>query len=136
MVAVFLSAQSTASEIEVLLNTKAITYSQAARFTLEAANVQAFDNPGEAFNYAVQQGWLPGNVGPDDSARLDRISLLLMRAFNIGGGIMYSITGNSHYAYRELVYINVIQRRSDPAMFVSGERLLFYVGRLLSLQEK
>jgi len=124
--------QSTAMEIETLLNTRAVTYAQASRFVLEAANVLAADNPAEAFDYAVRQGWLPGNVSPDGQARLNHISRLLMGSFNTSGGIMYSITKNSHYAYRELVYLNIIQTRSSPSMPVSGERLLFYVSRMLT----
>jgi len=135
----FLSAQSAAEEIETLLNTKAVTYAQAVRFVLEAADVGITDNPitnpEEAFNYAVQQNWLPKNAASGDLARLDKISLLLMRSFEIKGGLFYSITKNSHYAYRELVYKSVIQGRFDPCMQVSGERLIFYVNRIYSLQD-
>lgn len=123
--------RSTAEEIETLLNTDAVTYAQASRFILEAANVSAEKNKQEAFNLAIENNWLPKNVSPDDSARLDHISKFLLESFKVKGGIMYSITGNSHYAYRELVHQNVIQNRSDPAMIVSGERLLFYVSRIL-----
>jgi outer membrane protein OmpA-like peptidoglycan-associated protein len=136
----FLSAQaqrrqSTANEIETLLNTSVVTYAQASRFVLEAANVLATGNPEEAFNYAVGQNWLPEDVASGDPARLDRISLLLVGSFKINGGIMYQITNSSHYAYRELVHMNVIQGRTTPRMSVSGERLVFYINRLLGLQD-
>jgi len=131
----FLSAQSAAVEIETLLETNAVTYAQAARFVLEASGVRATRNSEDAFNYAVQQNWLPGNVQAGDPARLDKISLFLMQSFNLKGGIFYSITNSPHYAYRELVYNGVIQGRSDPAMYVPGERLLFYVNRILSMIE-
>ena len=127
---VFLYGQSTAAEIETLLNTTAVTYGQASRFVLEAADVLAAKRPDEAFAFAVQKGWLPANIAYDEPARLNHISLLLMRSFDTGGGIMYSITGSSRYAYRELVYMNVIQGSTDPAMMVSGERLIFYVNRM------
>ena len=124
--------QSTAQEIEILLNSKTVTYAQAARFVLEAANVLATDNGEEAFNYAVQKEWLPKNAAAGVPARLDNISLLLMQSFKIKGGIMYSITQSPHYAFRELAYLNVIQNRSDPSMSVSGEQLLYYVNRILA----
>jgi len=123
---------STAQEIEILLNTKTVTYAQAARFVLEAANVLATDNGEEALNYAIQQGWLPKNAAAGVPARLDNISLLLMRSFKIKGGIMYTLTKSPHYAFRELAYLNVIQNRSDPSMSVSGEQLLYYVNRILA----
>jgi len=124
--------KSTAQEIETLLDSKTVTYAQAARFVLEAANALVTNNDEEAFNYAVQQKWLPKNAAVGDSARLDNISMLLLRSFNVKGGIMYSITKSPHYAYRELSYLKIIQDRADPSMLVSGEQLLFYVSRLIA----
>jgi outer membrane protein OmpA-like peptidoglycan-associated protein len=132
----FLAAQSTAQEIETLLGTNAVTYAQAARFALEASDKLAVPDHNEAFRYAQERGWLPRNVLADDTARLDGISLLLMRSFDIGGGIFYSITQNPHYAYRELVYKEIIRGRADPAMKVSGELFLFLTGRLLSQRDE
>jgi hypothetical protein len=125
-------SQSTAAEMETLLSAKTITYAQASRFVLQAANALTTDNGEEAFNYAVQQNWLPQKAVSDAPARLNNISLLLMRSFNVKGGIMYSITKSPNYAYRELVYLNIIQNRSDPSMFVSGEQLLYYVNKILA----
>jgi outer membrane protein OmpA-like peptidoglycan-associated protein len=134
----FLSAQvsagnqSTAMEIETLLNNSVITYAQAARFILEAANILATNDPNDAFNYAVQNNMLPRNVSPDAPARLDNVSLLYMRAFDMRGGIMYSLFKTPHYAYRELVYLNVISGRTSPGMYVTGERFLFFTNRVLA----
>jgi len=132
----FLAAQSTAQEIETLLGTNAVTYAQAARFALEASDTLAVPDPNEAFRYAAEHGWLPKNVSANDTARLDGISLLLMRSFDIGGGILYSIAKNPHYAYRELAYREVIRGRADPAMNVSGELFLFLTGRILSQRDE
>ena len=131
----FLGAQSTAQEIETLLNTNAVTYAQAARFALEASDTLAVQDHNEAFSYAAEHGWLPKNVSANDTARLDGVSLLLMRSFNINGGIFYSVTNSPHYAYRELTYKDVIQGRADPAMKVSGELFLFLTGRILSARD-
>jgi hypothetical protein len=128
----------TAVEIERLLDTDAVNYQQAAWLVLEAAEIsnQVFlSGQADAFRHAVNQGWLPANAGPNNTARLDELSLLIMRAFEIDGGIFYTLTGSRHYAYRELVYRNIIQGRSGPAMAVSGDMLLFLVNRVLSFQE-
>jgi hypothetical protein len=131
-----LSAQSTAQEMENLLAANEITYAQAARFILAAADVFVTTNQEEAFWYAAVRNWLPLNVSPNDTARLDAISLLLMRSFNIEGGIMFSITKNAHHAYRELIYRDIIQGNADPFMRISGEQLLFYTGRILAERER
>jgi len=128
-------ASSPALEYENLLNTKVVTYAQASRFILEAAEVFTADNPDEAFQYAARLGWLPKNAGPNDPARLNHISQLFMQSFNIKGGLLYSLTNSSRYAYHELRYMNIIQGRVDATMLVSGERLIFYINRLLARQE-
>jgi outer membrane protein OmpA-like peptidoglycan-associated protein len=132
----FLAAQpqSTAQEIETLLGTNAVTYAQAARFALDASNRLAAPDYSEAFRYAQERSWLPRGVSANDPARLDVISLLLMRSFEIGGGILYTLTNSPHYAYRELVYREIILGRAVPAMKVSGELFLSIIGRLLTRQ--
>jgi len=130
-----LPAQETAEEIERLLSRNVITYAAAARFILEASDTLVTSDVHEAFSYAAQRNWLPKNAAENDAARLDGISLLIMRSFGMKGGIMYSIIKNSHYSYRELVSKNIIQGRADPAMLISGERLLFITGKILSQNE-
>jgi len=124
----------TAAELEELLKLKAVNYGQAARFVLEAANAAKLKDH-TAFSFAAERSWLPKKVQAQDTARLDGISLLLMRSFNAKGGLLYSITKNPHFAYNELIYKNVIQGTSDPSMTVSGEQLLFMINRLLALYE-
>ncbi|MDR0494431.1 MAG: hypothetical protein LBG95_02215 [Treponema sp.] len=123
----------TAAKIESLLETPAVSYAQAAYFVLEAADTAVTAYPEEAFDYVVKQKWLPKKVSPNDAARLDRVSLLLMRSFGLKGGLFYTIAKNPHYAYREMVYCGVIQGKTDPHAAVSGEQLLFITGRILSI---
>jgi hypothetical protein len=120
----------TAVEIEQLLGSDAVSYDQAAQFVLRAADIQV--NPAEAFLYAAERSWLPKNAGSDDKASLEGVSLLVMRGFDLKGGLFYTASKSPHYAYRELVYKNVIQGRADPDMDVSGEFLLVMIGEVLS----
>jgi outer membrane protein OmpA-like peptidoglycan-associated protein len=131
-----LFSQSTADEIETLLANNAVTYAEAARFLLEASDTIITYDPERAFRYAAERKWLPKKAEPNEAARLDAVSLLLMRSFGIKGGIMYSISKNPHYAYRELAYKNIILGRAEPAMNVSGERLLFITLRILNQQNE
>ena len=123
----------TADELEALLTVPQVSYAQAARFVVAAADVAA--DPDAAFSYALEQEWLPKNTAPGERARLDGISLLIMRAFGLKGGLLYTAAKNAHYAYRELVYQQVIRDRADPAMPVSGAFLLFMLDRVLAAQE-
>ena len=131
----FLLAQGAAAEIEALLASDAVTYAQVARFALEAADVAALADPSEAFHFAMERGWLPGRAEPDGLARLDSVALLLMQSFGMGGGILFTLTGSAHFAYREMEHKGFIRGRASPSQMVSGETLLYLVGRALAQTE-
>jgi len=118
----------TAAEIETLLSTSALNYEQAASFVLRAADISV---SGSAFNYAAEQNWLSGKAAPNGLIALNEVSLLIMGAFGIKGGIMYSAVKSPHYAYRELEHQGIIQGRVDPGLAVSGGLLLFMIGKVL-----
>ena len=125
-----------AERIEALLASDKVNYRDAALLVLEAA--EHFDpargtSAEEAFRFAVERNWLPRGAAADDAARLDGLSFLVMRAFDLKGGIFYTLTKSPHHAYRELTYRNVIQGRADPFMPVSGDLLLFTVNRVLAI---
>ena len=124
----------TADRIERLLEQETVSYQEAALLVLEASghldpanNTKAED----AFNFVRERRWLPANTKADKEVNTKGLSLLIVRAFGIKGGLFYSIFKNQHYAYRTLVYYNIIQGRADPLMYVSGEFLLFMVNRAM-----
>jgi outer membrane protein OmpA-like peptidoglycan-associated protein len=124
----------TADEIQTLLKTPAVSYAQAARFVLEAADVKGpYDKTSgqDAARFAAEKKWLPQKADARDAISLEKLSLLIMKAFGVKGGPMYALFGGAHYSYREMVFQDLIQGRSDPHMRVSGERMLFIVNRLL-----
>jgi len=124
----------TADMLQTLLQTKAVSYGQAARFVLEAADITTgFDITSEqdAARFAIEKKWLSNKASAQDTISLEQLSLLIMNAFGLKGGLMYTLFGGAHYSYRELVYKGIIQGRSDPRMKVTGERMLFIVNRLL-----
>jgi hypothetical protein len=125
----------TAAELEELLKAKTVNYAQAVRFILEAADAAALKDANAAFAFASERAWLPKNASAEQPAKLEGIALLLMQAFAVKGGIWYSLTKNPHYAYRELVYKDIIQGKTDPEMTLTGEQFLLIINRLLSFRE-
>ncbi|GBU28355.1 hypothetical protein R84B8_01913 [Treponema sp. R8-4-B8] len=122
----------TADEIQTLLRTPAVSYAQAARFVLAAADVISVEaGEDDAMRFAVAKNWLPKKADARDAISLERLSLLIMRAFGLKGGPMYSIFHNAHYSYREMVFQDLINEENDPHMKVSGEIMIFIVNRLL-----
>jgi len=129
-----LSAQ-TAAEMDALLQTDAVTIAASARFVLGAANLLPPDLSGAAaesaaWDLALSKGWVKGDSGGE--VTLKDTAFLVMNAFNFKGGVLYSLFHSPRYAYREMVYLKLIQGRFDPAMKVSGTRLLQIIGSALS----
>ncbi|MDR1444180.1 MAG: OmpA family protein [Treponema sp.] len=124
----FLPAQ-TAGEIDVILETPRVTFTQASRFTLVAADVvDEHTEAAAALEYALAQGWLPKKAGADNPIRLGELCALIMKAFDIKGSFLYSWFPGPRYAFRELDYLRLIPGQRDPAQTVSGERLLQILG--------
>jgi hypothetical protein len=128
----------TLDEIQTLLKTQSVSYAQAARFVLEAADVKvSYDKTSEqgaaqnAMSFAVEKKWLPKNADAQNAITLEDFSLLVMKAFGLKGGPMYVLFNNAHYSYREMVFKELIQGESDPQMKVSGRDMIFIVNRLL-----
>ncbi|MCL1928481.1 MAG: hypothetical protein FWG07_06795 [Treponema sp.] len=131
LVTLSLSAQ-TAAEMDALLETNAVSAGMAARFVLGSLQLLPEGFSGEAaeraaYDMAQARGWVKAAAG--DSITLKETAFLVMKAFELRGGIMYSMAKNPRYAYRELVYRKIIQGKSDPAMKVSGRRLLHIIDR-------
>jgi hypothetical protein len=125
----FLSAQ-TAEELDRILDAGEITYTQAARFVLRAAN--AMPQNGDALRAARENRWLPQGAEANRPVSLGDLSLLIMKAFGLKGGILYSLFPGPRYACRELVYLRIIQGRSDPGEGLDGGAFLQILGRVLT----
>jgi hypothetical protein len=126
----------TADRIERLLEQETVSYQEAALLVMEASgrlDPASNTKSEDAFSFARARGWLTANTKAGDKVNLKDLSLLVMQAFDIKGGLFYTIFNNPHYAYRILVYHNIIQGRADPLMYVSGELLLFTVNRAMHL---
>lgn len=139
----FVLPAQTAAELEAVLETQAVTCAQAARFIIascpdalpEDASADA-DSDGafeKSYELAVSRGWLK-RTSPDDPIRLGKLSFLMMEAFHMKGGAMYSLLPGPRYAYRSMVSRNYIQGAADPSMTISGERFLFMLGKILNAE--
>ena len=130
-----LAFAQTAAELDTLLGADAVTVSEAARFTLGSVGLLPPELSGAAaqdaaYEAAQSRGWV--RSGPQDAISLQETAFLLMNAFELKGGIMYSLIRNPRYAYREMVYRKLIQGRAYSSMKVSGQRLLQLIGLTLN----
>ena len=130
-----LAQAQTAADMDALLETQAVNAAQAARFVLEAADLlpaglSGAEAESAAYDLAKSKGWT--SLASGDEVTLKDAAFLIMSAFDIEGGFMYALFPGPRYAYREMVYRKLIQGRADPAMPVSGSRLLQIIGRTLN----
>lgn len=130
-----LAFSQTAAEMDSLLGANTVSGAAAARFVLEAADLLPGGLSGAeaekaAWETASSKGWV--KTASTDAFTLKDTAFLIMRAFDLKGGFMYSASKSPRYAYREMVYHKMIQGRADPAMEVSGSRFLQILGSALS----
>jgi len=121
----------TAAELEELLQIQTVSYGQAARFVLEAADTTNVNDAAQAFEFAAERSWLPKKAAAEKPITLAELSFLIMKAFDLRGGMMYAIKPCPRYAYRSMISRSFIQGASDPAMTVSGDRFLLILGNVL-----
>ena len=108
----------TAERIERLLVQDKVSYRDAALLVLEASGKldsarQA--SADEAFSIAMERGWLPPGAEANGEAKLNGLSLLVMQAFEIDGGYLYSffktrITPTGPWSTGELYRAEPIRR--------------------------
>jgi hypothetical protein len=100
----------------------------------DASPKSGASSPDADFQQAMEKGWFPRGTTPDENITLGKLSFLIMRAFDIKGGMMYAILPGPRYAFRTMVSRSFIQGAADPSMTVNGERFLHILGMVLSVE--
>jgi outer membrane protein OmpA-like peptidoglycan-associated protein len=122
----------TAAELDELLDSREITWAQACRFVLPASGALGENTTAPAaFAAAREKGWLPKGAAAEGPVNLGGLSFLIMQSFSIRGSSLYALFPGPRYAYRQLDYLGLLPGLRDPALKVSGERLVQILGRLL-----
>ncbi|MCK5197456.1 MAG: hypothetical protein KAR21_03855 [Spirochaetales bacterium] len=131
----FLHSQSN-TIIDELLDEEKADWGQTTYMVLTAAELldENIDTTG-AIETLRKQKWEVDVKEPAEPITLGEYSFLLMKAFNIPGGLMYKIVPGPRYAARELGYLNFIDNDKSPNRTLSGEEVLRILGRLLEWKE-
>ena len=126
----------TAAEMDTMLDSDTVSSALAARFILCAAELMPPEPSGAeaekaAYDMAVSKGWIK-KAAASDAVTMKTAAFLIMKAFNLKGGIMYSLFKSPRYAYREMVYRKLIGGQTDQNIKVSGAGLLSMLDNTLS----
>jgi len=128
----------TAEELDIMLQADTVSGSQASRFVLGAADllpegVSGASAERAAFDMAASNGWI--TAAASDALTMKETAFLIMKAFDLKGGMMYTLLKNPRYAYREMIYRRFIQGQTDQNMKVTGPKLLQILDRTMGFTD-
>ena len=126
-----------AVKVDIILQTEKATYGQAA-YLIQTALPNGSDTID--FNTAFDRfkndhkNMIRDSVTAGDVIPIKTYAFLLMKVFNIKGGLMYRIAPCPHYAYRDLRYLAVIQGKNAPDAPMTGAAMLQILSRIDAVQ--
>ncbi len=89
----------------------------------------------EALQSLQRQNWNITILPAEAPIPLGEYADMLMKAFKLKGGILYSLVPGPRYACRELGYLRVIDTDARPWRNLSGEEAVRILGKVMQRQE-
>jgi len=122
--------------IDKLLDSSEATFAESALLILQSAEIiDLYGTPDDAIKYLTENSWFRRLKEPDDLITLGDVSLLLMRAFEIKGGLSWNIYHSPRYAARELQFIGAFYKQDNsPYRKISGEEIINLIGWIMDFQ--
>jgi len=121
--------------VDSLLSEKSATFGEAVYLVMAA--VQAVPDTASVDDAvaAIQgQDWHITVQPADSPITLGQYSFLIMRAFKLRGGILYSLFPGPRYAARELAFRRLISGDASPYRFLSGAEVVQILGNVMGLE--
>jgi len=132
--AVSVGAQSN-TVVDALLAEKSATFGEAAYMVMAAITaVPDTASVEDAVAALKARQWGIGVPDTSSPITLGQYSYLLMRAFKIGGGIMYGLFPGPRYAARELAFRKLISGDASPYRTLSGAEVVQILGNVMSYE--
>ncbi|RKX73675.1 MAG: hypothetical protein DRP87_18450 [Spirochaetes bacterium] len=118
--------------IDKLLEEEKATWGKTAYLVLSAAGIIPEDaTEDQALEALKQTGWKLKLKGTEEPIQLGAYSFVIMQAFGLKGGFMYTLTRSPRYASRELGFKGFIRGDSGAYRYLSGEEAVRILGRVL-----
>lgn len=113
-------AQSAAFFTSVF-ESESITWEQASFLAMVGTDRLA-DNvsPSQAWEALSKTQWYTNIPERTSAITVAQYSYLLAKAFDVRGGLFYSLFGGERYAYREMVFKKVVPGSFDPSSVITG----------------
>ncbi len=129
-----LAAQSN-QLLDQLLNESEAHFGEVTYMTLVAAKLLPDTaTPEDALQTLKQQGWNITILAADAPISLGDYSYMLMKAFKLSGGILYSLFPGPRYACRELGFLKIIPSDARPLRHLSGQEAVRILNNTMTYQ--
>jgi len=108
--------------IDRLLEQPQATFGASAYLVLAASGlVPAEATEQQALTALNEKGWKLKARGADEPIRLGEYCYLIMKAFELKGGLMYRLFPGPRYAVRELAYLGLVHGKAHGGRYPSGQ---------------
>jgi hypothetical protein len=120
--------------IDTLLSQERATLANVAYLVLTASGaVDETQSVDQAFAALQAKPWGFAKAAPDATVTFGSYAYLVMRAFGLRGGVMYTIFPGPRYAARELAYRQFLPGDTSPGRHLSGREATHVLGKVLEL---
>jgi hypothetical protein len=130
-----LNAQSNAFLDEFLKETKAQAGKSIYLVLSVSGIIDEASSVDNALGFILDKKWNISFKNPDDAITLGEFSYIVMKALDIGGGLMYGIFPGPFYACKELAYHEYIKGIIDPSRPISGNEAYSILRRVIESKE-
>lgn len=140
-ISVLLSAAAafsqSADKMTEILDTKTVTYQQAAYF-FAVANGMANDSASEtaAVEMLKQAKLIKEDVHGNEPIPLNQVAFLCANTWNVKGGLMYRIFKNPRYSFKQLQADGIISYTDDPSKILNGHQFMNVIVDCINLYER
>ena len=118
--------------LDGLLEQEQATMGNAAYLVFLASGIAAEEwSPDRSFEELRSRDWGFDEADAASVVDLGSLSFMIMQAFEMKGGIMYSLFPGKRYAARELAYLGFVPGNTSPYRVVSGQEVTHILGRTL-----
>ena len=128
-----LHAQNSEKMTEILKSEKA-SFEQASYLPALYANlISEDDSSAKAFEALKDNNYFSPSVTSDSNVTLAQLCQIYMKAFNMKGGLFYTLFPSARYAFKEFKANGILPPQADPSENVSGRDSIDIFNSCLSL---
>ena len=119
--------------LDLLLAEEQATFGNTTYLVLVAAEIASEDwTPKQSVDELVSRGWGFEDAQPEDIVNLGSLAFMIMKSFDMKGGIMYAILPGQRYAAKEFAFRNFVPGNTNAYRILSGLDVANILGRTLS----